>query len=256
MTHDLDSVIDDVLDQVADPAERAWLDQRMTIDSGTRERFADRKTLFGVLDTAMLQDPPPDLLPGVLRQIAGVRRQPAPAGGWLDRLAMSFRRHPVLALGYGAALAAGLAVLTLSVIRSPLPHGRGTQPATGTMAPLTSAPVSRVIAGDAQVDISIARDGAALVVEFATRTSGPAELTLSCGAGVSAAEALWVRGGGAPPEVAPDRVHVDFSAPGALRVRFETLGPRGPLATATLRRGGEVSTTHIHVPPAVSAGGL
>lgn len=249
---DLDVVIDDVLDDVASPEERAWLEQRMAVDPEARERWTERKTLFASLDGGPLVDPPGTLLPGVLGEVARLRRPTRVSRSWLDALADAFRLKPSQLLAYGSALAVGLAVLTLALVhptRSPSPR------AAGTLAPLAAAPATLLRAGDAEARISIARDGAALVAEIEVKSPGPGELTLACGAGVSAAEAVWTDGGGETPRLGPARVYARFPGSGTLRVRFETLGPSGPLATATLERGAAVSQTRVHIPPAISGVG-
>ena len=251
-TRDLDVVIDDVLDDVASPAERAWLEQQVAADPDARERWTERKALFESLDGPPLEDPPATLLPGVLRGIAAVRRTTPVSRSWLDTLADAFRMKPSHLLGLGSALAVGIAVLTLAVVQ---PARTRNPRAAGTMAPLATAPASVVSAGDAEARISIARDGGALVAEIAVKSAGPGELVLTCGAGVSAAEAIWADGGDAAPELGPGHVHAPFSGPGTLRVRFETLGPTGPLATATLRRGSVESSTRVEIPHAISTGG-
>jgi hypothetical protein len=249
---DLDVVIDDVLDDVASPAERVWLEQRLASDPDARERWTERKALFVSLDGPPPVEPPVTLLPGVLREIAGFRRPARVSRSWLDSFADTVRLKPAHLIGYGSALAIGLAVLTLSVVH---PTRTRNPRAAGTMAPLATAPASWVSAGDAEARISIARDGSALVAEIEVKSGGPGELTLACGAGVSAAEAIWADGGGAPPELGPGHVHASFSGPGTLRVRFETLGPTGPLATATLQRGSVVSSTRVEIPRAISTSG-
>ena len=251
-TRDLDVVIDDVLDDVASPADRAWLEHQVTTDTDARERWSERKTLFAALDGPPLVDPPDTMLPGVLAAIAGSRRSARVSRSWLDTLADALRMRPSYVLGLGSALAVGVAVLTLAVVH---PTRTRNPRAAGTMAPLAAAPASVVSAGDAEARISIARDGGALVAEIDVESAGPGELTLTCGAGVAAAEAIWARGGGATPELGPGHVHAPFSGPGTLRVRFETLGPTGPLATATLRRGSVESSTRVEIPRAITSGG-
>jgi hypothetical protein len=249
---DLDVVIDDVLDEVASPEDRTWLEQRIASDPVVRERWSERKALFASLDGGPLADPPSALLPAVLREITGVQRPVRVSKSWLDTLADTLRLKPTQLLVYGSALAVGLAVLTLAVARptrSPSPH------AAGTMAPLATAPATVVRAGDAQARISIARDGAAIVAEIEVQSPGPGELTLACSAGVSAAEAFWARGGGSPPELGPGHVRASFPGTGTLRVRFETLGPSGPLATATLHRGSVESQARVMIPREISAVG-
>jgi hypothetical protein len=248
---DLDVIIDEVLDDVAGPEDRAWLEQRIASDPVVRERWTERKALFAALDGPTLVDPPGSLLPAVLSQIAGVRRPARVSNSWLDTLADAFRLKPNQLLVYGSALAVGLAVLTLAVVhptRSPSPR------AVGTMAPLATAPATLMRAGDAEARISIARDGAAMVAEIEVKSPGAGELTLACGAGVSAAEAVWTEGGDGAPQVGPGRVYARFPGSGTLRVRFETLGPSGPLATATLQRGMVVSQTRVDIPRVVSVG--
>jgi hypothetical protein len=192
------------------------------------------------------------VLPAVLSEVARLRRPTRVSRSWLEALADAVRLKPAQLIAYGSALAVGLAVLTLAVVhptRTPSPR------AAGTMAALETAPASVVRAGDADARISIARDGAALVAQIEVRSPGPGTLTVACGAGVSAAEAIWTEGGGETPRVGPDRVYARFPGSGTLRIRLETLGPSGPLATVILERGAAVSRTHVDIPRVISAVG-
>jgi hypothetical protein len=190
----LDQVIDDVLDRVASPGDRAWLEARRASDPMARERFSARRELFRALDTTGMREAPAALLPAVLREIADAGRlpTPGPARGtttpargpvaWLERISRAGAR-PALAWGYAAVAVAVVAALIL-VARTP--SGRPDwRPVAGTIGAAESGArlgAVTLMAADARLVATAFAGGGSRVQLVLEVTPGPrsrAEVTIA-----------------------------------------------------------------------------
>src|SRR5262249_32925187 len=147
---ELDSLIQDVLDEVATPAEAARLEARLSQDSAARERRNELSLVFGAMSRSRRFEAPPELKSRILRALPtgapGAKPVPAAEAGRRFRLASIF------AAGLAAGVIAPGALTGFWKVPAP-----GNPPVLGTMAPSSPVTTARWQAGSARVESRIWR---------------------------------------------------------------------------------------------------
>jgi hypothetical protein len=168
---ELDGLIQDVLDEVATPAEAARLETRLSQDSAARERRNELALVFGAMSRSRRFEAPPELKSRILRAL------PAGAPGVQLVPSVERRRRFRLAYIFAAGLAAGViaAGALTGFWKLPAP---GNPAVLGTMAPSSPVATARWQAGSAQVESRIWRSAGSRLASFRV-VSGPAEIELS-----------------------------------------------------------------------------
>jgi len=112
---EFDRLVNDELDGVATPEQKAELARRLAEGESARARYQEIQTVFGMLDRIESVDPPPSLRMSVLRAVESRTRARSERGGWRDLLASGFGKRPGLGLGYAFAVGAVVGALILAV---------------------------------------------------------------------------------------------------------------------------------------------
>ncbi len=253
--HDLDSVIDDVLDGVAAPAESDWLKQRLERDPSARARYSEREWLFRSLNPGEMLAPPSDLLPAVMDAI----RQSAPpepaAPGWWSAIREAMTRRPALGLGYALGAGAALGVLaTLTLVqRSPLAP-LVPLPVDGSMVPPATAPTwtvedrMRLQAGPAEGNVRLVSHGGTLIAEIESVTPARSHWTLEYDPGSLRVMAIdRARGPEGTLSATAGQLEIETGGMSLTRLRIEDPRGAGVTLKVELREdGGATGSGTLH----------
>ncbi|HEY2954128.1 MAG TPA: hypothetical protein VGK89_02625 [Candidatus Eisenbacteria bacterium] len=240
----LERLMNDVLDGVATPEERALLERHLETDPAARARHRELQGVFELLARVPMEDPPPELRTEVSLALAASSRTHGPARrapAWTESMRAAFVRRP--GLGAASAFAAGalaVAIAVLALTRSLGPAAPGL-PVSGTMARPAPGPESLLDTREARVEgatftITTRRGGDPWTVELAVRAAAPTEIELEFDPERLAVEDVhW----SAPAEVhaTPGRVRLGAGADVRYRLAFRARGEPSADLSATLRSG-------------------
>ena len=252
--HDLERVIDEVLDGVATPLESDWLKQRLERDPSARSRYEERRVLFRSLDAGELVAPPSDLLPAVMAEIRSGAAQAPAASGWWSALRESLARRPALGLSYaiGAGAAMGALITVALIERSSIPP-TAPLPVNGTMVSPATGPRWTVedhvqlAAGPARGEVTLDRSGGILVAEIQSDSPSPSRWVLEFDPASLRAMALdRARGPEGALSGAPGRLEIETGTGSLTRVRFESTRPGDAELRVTLKSGSDSGTGVLH----------
>jgi hypothetical protein len=251
--HQIDEVIDDVLDGVATPDQAAWLERKLAADSGARARYEDRKMLFQALDPGEMVDPPSDLAWSVMRAVRGEMPAGSKRRGWIASFQDSVARRPALGWAYAIGSVAALVALAFVTItnRTPAQSG-GSLPISGTLAPSdeggpwVQVDESLLEAGESRGRIALLERGASLMATVEAHSSGPVSITVEYDPTLTPATGFdWPRGM-ERPDLALGRIRFDHNGSANARFRFER--PTSGRATihVTLASGASEARGELH----------
>jgi hypothetical protein len=198
---EFDRLVNDELDGVATPDQKAELTRRLAEGESPRARYQEIQTVFGMLDRIESVDPPPSLRGNVLRAVESRARARSERGGWRGLIQAGFGKRPGLGLGYAFAVGAVVGALILAVGSGLFDRAglRGPE-MQGALLPPTGSRVDT---------IRLAAKGAQAVGEIWTESNG----------GVSVR--LEVRSDG------PFEAHVTFNPELYIPVSFRRVEPGG-----------------------------
>ena len=112
---EFDRLVNDELDGVATPAQKAELARRLAEGEVARARYQEIQTVFGMLDRIESVDPPPSLRGNVLRAVESRARTRPERGGLRGLIQAGFGKRPGLGLGYAFAVGAVVGALALAI---------------------------------------------------------------------------------------------------------------------------------------------
>lgn len=112
---EFDRLVNDELDGVATPDQKAELARRLAEGETARARYQEIQSVFGMLDRIESVDPPLSLRGDVLRAVESRARTRPERGGWRGLLQSGFGKRPGLGLGYAFAVGAVVGALALAI---------------------------------------------------------------------------------------------------------------------------------------------
>ncbi|HET9939488.1 MAG TPA: hypothetical protein VFR25_00155 [Candidatus Eisenbacteria bacterium] len=112
---EFDRLVNDELDGVATPEQKAELARRLAEGEAARARYHEIQTVFGMLDRIESIDPPPSLRGNVLRAVESRARTRSERGGWRGLILAGFGKRPGLGLGYAFAVGAVVGAVALAI---------------------------------------------------------------------------------------------------------------------------------------------
>lgn len=112
---EFDRLVNDELDGVATPEQKAELARRLAEAESARARYHEIQTVFGMLDRIESVDPPPSLRGNVLRAVESRARTRSERAGWRGLIQAGFGKRPGLGLGYAFAVGAVVGAFILAV---------------------------------------------------------------------------------------------------------------------------------------------
>lgn len=248
--HELDRVIDDVLDGSATPADTAWLKECLERDPGARARYLQHERLFHALDPGELIAPPEGLPSQVLSAIRSGPRPIAPAPGWFSTLRASLAHRPAVGLGFAFGSGAAIAILIVTALTQ---HGGappGPFPVMGTIG--SSSPGwtiedrARVTTGPASSTVELMRHGGSILAGIRMESREPSGMTLEFSPSeVTVAGFGWERGPGRHIDAGAGRIDFEAGGSSLMWVRFEVPEGGNPAIRLTLRSAGVTATGEI-----------
>ena len=182
---EFDRLVNDELDGVATPDEKAALARKLAESETARARYQEIQAVFGMLDKMESVDPPPSLRGNVLRVVESRARAKAEQPGWRGFLGVVLGRHPGLGIGYAFAAGAVVGALVLGVGTGFFErHGFGNSEIGGTMLPPGGADhragVVRLEVKGVQVSgEALAQGPRGVVARLEVRAAGPFEAHLN-----------------------------------------------------------------------------
>jgi anti-sigma factor RsiW len=244
--HELDRVIDEVLDGHATSEEAAWLKERLERDPAARDRFHQREKLFRALDPGELVAAPDDLTLQVLSAIRSGPRPLPPAPGWFSTLRASLARRPAVGLGFafGTGAALGILIIVALTERSAGPgHPFPVMGAIGSWSPgWVVEDRARLAAGSASSSAELMRHGTSMLVRIQLESGRPSGMTLEFNPSAATVTGFG-REQGAVTRINAGPGRVEFEAGGSSLtwVRFEVPEAAHPGFRLTLRNAGAAS---------------
>jgi hypothetical protein len=112
---EFDRLVNDELDGVATPEEKASLARRLAESEVDRARYQEIQAVFGMLDRVESVEPPPSLRGDVLRAVGSRARARSERPGWRGLLETGFGKRPGLGLGYAFVAGAVVGALAFAV---------------------------------------------------------------------------------------------------------------------------------------------
>ena len=112
---EFDRLVNDELDGVATPEEKASLARRLAESEVARARYQEIQAVFGMLDRVESVEPPPSLRGNVLRSVESRARTRSKRPGWRGLLETGFGKRPWLGLGYAFVAGAMVGALTFAI---------------------------------------------------------------------------------------------------------------------------------------------
>lgn len=112
---DFDRLVNDELDGVGTPDQKALLARRLAESESSRARYQEIQSVFGMLDRVESVEPPASLRGDVLRAVESRARARSERPGWRGLLQAGFGRRPGLGLGYAFAAGAVVGGLVLAL---------------------------------------------------------------------------------------------------------------------------------------------
>lgn len=247
--HELQQLMEDVLDGVATPEQAARLQDRLANDPAARAHYLERIAFFRALGTdSEMVEPPAELAAGVMREVhKGPRPIPGAKGlilSWRD----SFQRRPILGWSYAIGAAAAVIAVTVVIQTSPTTFGsRGSLPVTGTMAPPDAgeswlqADRAVLTAGDARGLIIVLKQRGGLMARVETHAPGLAELELTYDPVAVSVTRIEGPQGAETAVTTPGSLKLQLRGDAVAGIRFAGPAPAGSTLLVTLRASGAVS---------------
>lgn len=133
---EFDRLVNDELDGVATPEDKASLARRLAESEAARARYQEIQAVFGMLDRVESVEPPLTLRGNVLRSVESRARARSERPGWRGLLEAGFGKRPGLGLGYAFVTGAVVGALTFAIGSGVFDHAglRGSE-VRGTMLP-------------------------------------------------------------------------------------------------------------------------
>ena len=250
--HELDRVIDDVLDGSATPGESAWLKERLECDPGARARYLQHERLFHALDPGEMIAPPDDLPMQVLSTIRSGPRPVPRAPGWFSTLRASLARRPAVGLGFAFGSGAAIAILIVAALTERGgSRGHAPLPVMGTIGSASPGWAiegrARVTTGSASSSVELMRHGGSILARIRMESGEPSGLTMEFNPSEAALAGFgWERGPGRRIEAAAGRIDFEAGGSSLIWVRFEVPEGGSPAFRLTLRSAGAIATGEIH----------
>ena len=153
---DFDRLVNDELDGVATPEEKARLSRQLAASEAARVRYQEIQAVFGMLDRVESVEPPGSLRTDVLREVEARARARSPRWGW-GVLVSGFGRRPAFRIGYAFAAGAVVGALVIALGTGVFERRSWSDAdVVGTMLPPASSPTGRPL-DDLQLSVKGAR---------------------------------------------------------------------------------------------------